>query len=257
MKKGIYLTIITLITIACIIFGSLTHIIGFVSSLPFGIFQSDDTSPATKETSSLNLGAFDNIVVDVDVADIIISHGKDYTIAYEATRTVVPKYKVKNRTLYIEQNVQHRLWGGVGTQNRNCKITITIPENATLADIDLDSAVGDISIDSIIADSLTTDTAVGDTEIKDCTIDSIENDGDVGDIDIINCSFNDLDSDNSVGDINVSSAKDLSDYDIDLDTGIGNVTVNDRNCKHDFSKDGSSGCSVTLDNSTGDITLTY
>ena len=257
MKKGIYLTMITVTTVFCIIFGSIYHFGNIFSDIPFFGIGPDTASDSTKETSSRNLGSFDNIVVDVDVADIIISHGKDYTIAYEATRTVVPQCKVKNETLYIEQNAKHRLFGGFGTQNRNCKITITIPENATLADIDLDSGVGSISIDSISADSLSTDTGVGDTEIKDCDIESIDADNDVGDITLINCSFVDLDADNSVGDITVGSAKDLSDYDIDLDTDIGDVYVNDRSCKRNFSSNGNSGCSVTLDNSTGDITLSY
>ena len=260
MKKGIYLTTITVITIICIIGGSVVHFGNIFSDFPIKFINSqrirtEDTSPSTKETSSRNLGAFDHIVADVYVTDITIKQGKDYTIAYEATKTLVPKCEVKSDTLTIKQNAKHtRKWG---TQNRNCKITITIPQNATLSTIDLDSSVGDISIDSIVADSLATDTSVGDTEIKDCNIESIETDSDVGDTNIVNCSFVDLDSDNNIGDINVSSAKDLSDYDIDLDTDIGDVYVNDRSCKRSFSKNGSSGCSVTLDNSTGDITLTY
>lgn len=255
MKKGIYLTIITLITIVCMIFGSITHIFGFVSAFPYSMFYSGDSSSETKKTSSENLQGFDHIIADVYVSDIIIKHDKDYSIAYEATKTLVPKWEVKNSTLTIRQATKHKkTWG---TQNQNCKITITIPQDATLSTINLDSSVGDIRLDSIIADSLTTDTSVGDTEIKNCNIASIETDGDVGDIDITNCSFTDLDSDNSVGNINVSSAKDLSDYDIDLDTSIGDVYVNDRSCKREFSQDGDSDGSVTLDNSTGDISLSY
>lgn len=257
MKKGIYLTIITVITVFCIIFGSAYHFGGFFSSLPFIGFGTYDASGSTKETSSLNLGVFDNIVADVSISDFTITHGDDYTVSYEATQTIIPKLKVKNGTLYIDQSVKRRLWGGFGTQNRNCTITITIPENTRLTDISLDSGVGDISIDSITADSLTTDTSVGDTEIKDCDIESIDADNDVGDITLSNCSFVDLDVDNNVGNITVSSTRDLSDYDIDLDTSIGVVSVNDHNCKREFSQDGDSDGSVTLDNSTGDITLKY
>ena len=257
MKKGIYLTIITLVTVVCIIFGSITHILGFVSALPFGNFYSNETSADTTETSSRNLGSFYNIVADVSISDFTITHGDDYTVSYEATQTIIPKLKVKNGTLYIDQSVKRRLWGGFGTQNRNCTLSITLPENATLSDITLDSGVGSVSIDSIVADSLSIDTGVGDTEIKDCDIESIDADNDVGDITLSNCSFLDLDVDNSVGDITVSSARDLSDYDIDLDTSIGDVYVNDHSCKREFSQDGNSDGSVTLDNSTGDITLKY
>ena len=140
MKKGIYLTIITLITIVCMIFGSITHIFGFVSTFPYSMFYSGDSSSEAKETSSENLQGFDHIIADVYVSDIIIKHDKDYSIAYEATKTLIPKWAVKSSTLTIRQATKHKKkWG---TQNQNCKITITIPEDATLSTINLDSFKG-------------------------------------------------------------------------------------------------------------------
>lgn len=262
MKKGIYLTTITLITIICIIGGSIAHFGNFFSDIPFRFINSqitrtEDTTSDIKESASSELEIFNHIVADVDVSDIIVKHGTDYSIEYQATKKLAPTYEVKDDTLTIKQTVKHRTNKGWGTQNNSCKITITIPKNATLISLDLDSGVGDIIVDSITATELITDSSVGDTEIKHCTIDSMETDSSVGDTDIIDCGFEILDSDSDIGDISVRSAKDLSDYEIELDTNLGDVSVNNRSYKRSFSKSGSSGCSVTLDNSTGDITLTY
>lgn len=256
MKKGIYLIIITLITVICIIGGSIYHMGGIFSSLRFG-FSNTETTSNVSDSASATLDGFDNILVDVDVSDIVITRGENYSIDYQATQNISPKYEVINDTLTIKQTINRNRLGKYGTHNRSCKITVTIPKNATLSSIDLDTGVGDIRIDSIVADELITDSSVGDTEIKQCSIESIETDSSVGDTKITDCSFSDLDSDSDVGDIHVNSAKDLSDYEIELDTNIGDVSVNGHNCRRNFSQTGSSGCSVTLDNSTGDISLSY
>ena len=247
---------ITLITVVCIIFGSITHIFGFVSAFPYSMFYSGDSSSETKETSSENLEEFDHIIADVYVSDIIIKHDKDYSIAYEATKTLVPRYEVKNKTLTIKQSAKHNRKWGIGTQKRRCKITITIPAETSLDSIDIDGDVGDITVTGITSSKLVTDNAVGDTEIKQCTIPSIETDSAVGDTDIIDCNFNKLDVDGDVGDITVQSKQDLSDYKMECDTSIGEVSVNHHSHKDNYSQRGKAG-TIILDNSTGDISVSY
>lgn len=258
MKKGIYLTIITIITVICIIGGSLYHLVNFFSYFPFHSTgtSTNGTEESIDSASIKQLEGFDNIWADVDVSDILITRGEDYAIDYQATKNIAPKYEVKNGTLTIKQTIRHRRFGDYGTHNRSCKITITIPKGATLSSIELDTNVGDISIDSIVADELITDSNVGDTKIQQCSIASIETDSSVGDTKITDCSFSDLDSDNDVGDIIVKSAQDLSDYEMELDTNIGDVTINKRSHKRNYEQSGAAG-SITLDNSTGDISLSY
>ena len=178
MKKGIYLTIITIVTIICIIRGSIDHFGNFISFLPFSSWNTNSSNGQVSSSGTQMLEGFDNIRADVDVSDIIITRGVNYSIDYKATENIAPKYEVKNGTLTIKQTVDHHHSGGFETHNRSCTITITIPKDATLASIE-------------------------------------------------------------------------------LDTNIGDVTVNGHNCKRNFSQTGGSGCSLTLDNSTGDISLSY
>lgn len=257
MKKGIYLTIITIITVICIIGGSLYHFIHFFSFLPFHTTTSSSSTEEVSSSASEQLDAFNSLVADTDVADITVSTGDDYSIDYQTTDTkLAPKYEVKNGTLTIKQIVKHPTKWGIGTRNRKCKITITIPEETALDSIDIDGDVGDITIIGIASSKLVTDNAVGDTEIKQCTIPSIETDSSVGDTDIIDCNFNKLDVDGDVGDINVQSKQDLSDYKMDFDTSIGEVSVNQRSHKDNYTQRGKAG-TIILDNSTGDISVSY
>lgn len=256
MKKGIYLTTITIVTVICIIGGSIYHFGNFFSFLPFSFWNTDASNGQVSSSGTQVLEGFDNIWADVDVSSIIITRGENYSIDYKTTENIAPKYEVKNGTLTIKQTVKHHRSGGFGTHNRSCTITITVPKDTTLASIELDSSVGDIRLDSIVADRLVTDSSVGDTEIRQCTIESIETDSSVGDTKITGCTFLNLDTDNDIGDIFVNSAKDLSDYEMELDTDIGNVTVNKHSHKRSYEQDGTDG-SITLDNSTGDISLSY
>lgn len=237
MKKGIYLTIITIITVICIIGGSLYHLVNFLSFLPFHTTSSSSSTKEVASSASEPLDAFQNIVTDTDVADITVCTGDDYSIDYQATTKLAPKYEVKNGTLTIQQTVKHTDKWGIGIQKRRCKITITIPAETSLDSIDID---GD----------------VGDTEIKQCTIPSIETDSAVGDTDIIDCNFNKLDVDGDVGDITVQSKQDLSDYKMECDTSIGEVSVNHHSHKDNYSQRGKAG-TIILDNSTGDISVSY
>ena len=81
------------------------------------------------------------------------------------------------------------------------------------------------------------DTSVGDTVIKDNIFEKLYVDG-------------------SVGDVKVSSSKDLSDYAYDLDTSIGDVSINGVSHKKEYQQKGTGG-KITVDNSTGDISITY
>ena len=71
MKKGIYLTIITIITVICIIGGSLYHLVNFFSYFPFHSTgtSTNGTEESIDSASIKQLEGFDNIWADVDVSD--------------------------------------------------------------------------------------------------------------------------------------------------------------------------------------------
>lgn len=275
MKKNVYLTILTIITVICIIAGSCYHIIGWGISLaenfnlPF--FDDNTNSSAGKLTDSgnISLDEFTSIQADINVMDLNIINGQSYSISYSSNEKLIPEYKVENNVLKISQPVKKsNLFG-----SKKCKVTITVPNQLDTIDITADvgeinleglsaalltlkADVGDIDVSDCNLENVELDTDVGDVDVSDCTLENVELGADVGDIDFNNSTFLTMNASNGTGDITVSSS-DLSDYQIQLETSIGEVCVNDQNYRRKFNQDGKSTLKLTINNSTGDIDVTY
>lgn len=70
MKKNIYLIIITIITVVCIIAGSLYHIGGFALGLFNNLIPRSDKSLGNVCTEELSVDEFSNLVFDTTISNI-------------------------------------------------------------------------------------------------------------------------------------------------------------------------------------------
>lgn len=253
MKKNIYLSILTVITVLCIIGGSCYHLMGWGASL-IGRFlpEGQESAGSIVSSNATELGEFSSISIDANVMDLTIVPGDNATLSFKGNSKLAPKYEVKGDTLVITQDSIRNLMG-----NKNCSVTITLPQDAYYEQVEIISDVGDIDISGMRGARLTLDAAVGDMDLDSCDFEEMELIADVGDADVTDCNFSRLNVDNSVGDIDVDSASDLSEYTIDLSTDVGEVEVNEKSYRRSYSQDGEHGKNVTLSNSTGDISLSY
>ena len=281
MKKNVYLIIITLITVICIIAGTCYHLVGwgvsFLSHLPFASFYSDsddtESSGTTLSTGTVSLPSFNTVKIDSKVMNLSIEKGDDYSIQCDSTEKLNPKYEIKDNTLIVSQKQKIKIHNFMNTQK--CSVHITIPEDTTLELINVDGATGDINLSNLDVTTLKIDNSVGDVKMDDCKTDSIDIDTSTGDVKLNGCEANEINVDTSVGDtvlkditfeklyvdgsvgdVKVSSPKDLSDYAYDLDTSIGEVSINGVSHKKEYQQKGTGG-KITVDNSTGDISITY
>lgn len=260
MKKNIYLTVITIITIICIIAGTCYHVIGwgvhFFSEQPFisHILGDNDTESESLNQTTETLDSFDNMKLDISVSDLTITTGDSYSISYDTNRAVlIPKYEVSHGTLTVTQKSKHNnFWGST-----HCAITITVPESAVLSNLTADGSVGDVLFQNIQAQKSTLDFSVGDLDLENCALGDCSIDTSTGDIDVKDCTFGNMEIDTSVGDVSVSVSQDLASYDMTLDTGVGEVTVNGGSHKDHYESRGDSSNTFTVDNSTGDISVNY
>ena len=260
MKKNIYLTVITIITIICIIAGTCYHVIGwgvhFFSEQPFisHILGDNDTESESLNQTTETLDSFDNMKLDISVSDLTITTGDSYSISYDTNRAVlIPKYEVSHGTLTVTQKSKHNnFWGST-----HCAITITVPESAVLSNLTADGSVGDVLFKDIQAQKSTLDFSVGDLDLENCALGDCSIDTSTGDIDVKDCTFGNMEIDTSVGDVNVSVSQDLASYDMTFDTGVGEVTVNGGSHKDHYESRGDSSNTFTVDNSTGDISVNY
>lgn len=281
MKKNVYLIILTLVTVICIIGGTCYHLVGwgvsFLSHLPFAYFYSDsddtESSGTTISTGTVSLPSFNTVKIDSKVMNLSIEKGDDYSIQCDADEKLNPKYEIKDNTLIVSQKQKIKVHNFM--KNPKCSVHITIPEDTTLELINIDGATGDISLSNLDVTTLKIDNSVGDVKMDNCKIASIGIDTSTGDVKLNDCEANEIDVDTSVGDtvikdnifeklyvdgsvgdVKVSSSKDLSDYAYDLDTSIGDVSINGVSHKKEYQQKGTGG-KITVDNSTGDISITY
>lgn len=257
MKKNIYLTILTIVTVLCIIGGTCYHVIGWGVSLAKGItrnFSQNTTENVGKLTKdTVNLDAFSNITADVKVMDLTMTKGSDFSISYSASENLVPEYDVDDGTLVLTQKGL-KSSSLMGMDSKKCSVTITVPED--LQTVDINANVGDINVNQITAENLFLNANVGDIDVNACSFEKVVSDANVGDVDFENISFQNMEISNDVGDVSVS-AKALSDYQMELTTDVGEVSVNDNNYRKSYNQSGDSNCKLVIDNNTGDIEVEY
>lgn len=257
MKKNIYLTVLTIVTVICVIVGSCYHLIGWGVSLAEwfnrSVFHKQTENAGNLMTDTVNLDAFSNITADINVMDFTLTEGSDFSISYSASKKLVPEYEVKNNTLTLKQkDIKGNQFPGTG--NKKCTVIITVPDS--LQTVQIDANVGDVDLDGISAKSLILDANVGDVDVTDCSFEQVKADASVGDVDFENSSFQSMDISADVGDVSVS-ADGLSDYRMELSTDIGEVGVNGRSYRKNYAHSGDSDCKLIIDNSTGDIEVSY
>lgn len=243
MKKSIYLTIITIVTIACIIFGTCYHVIfglgGFVKNVvtdKYAILNNSDIADESYSDSNTALDSFKNIVIDTDVIDITIVSGDSFSYSLDCSKKLTPSISVTNDTLNITQ-------GGIkninifGFHNVKCKMKVTVPSGTALNSANITSDVGNIKINDVNFSNMAISTDVGNIDISGITFDKLKIASDVGninmsDIDGIDaCDINiasDIGKINYLGttyrnNCNISSAN--AEKSVTITTDVGNVDI--------------------------------
>lgn len=280
MKKSIYTTILVILTICCIIGGTIYHVFGWLSHsslMPWNWGSSYEKLDGNRETYESQLDAFSTVKIDGSVFDITIESGDGYYISYDCVSYLVPEIRQSSsdKTLEIIQpRVPHF---NAGIHNNNCEMTLTVPSDCKLEHVTILGDVGDINMKDISGANLSIESAVGDAKITHCNFDfsdvsmdvgelEAENsflgvctaDSDVGDMTFSSCDFTSLEADSDVGDIEIGLQKDISHYEVDLSCDIGSVSVNGKDCRKSFYQSSEHiSNSIIATTSTGDIKLKY
>lgn len=280
MKKNIYTTILVILTICCIIGGTIYHVFGWLSHsslMPWNWGSSYEKLDGNRETYESQLDAFSTVKIDGSVFDITIESGDGYYISYDCVSYLVPEIRQSSsdKTLEIIQpRVPHF---NVGIHNNNCEMTLIVPSDCKLEHVTILGDVGDINMKDISGANLSIESAVGDAKITHCNFDfsdvsmdvgelEAENsflgictaDSDVGDMTFSSCDYTSLDAGADVGDIEIELQKDISHYEVDLSCDIGSVSVNGKDCRKSFYQSSEHNSnSIIATTSTGDIKLKY
>lgn len=252
MKKNIYLITITIITVVCIIAGSLYHIGGFALSLFDNLIPHSDKSPGNVCTKELSVDEFSNLIFDTAVLNINVTTGDSYMVSYKCNERLVPKIKSSGDTLTISQSGKTNY-----KRNTTSEITVTIPFGAALNNLSFDTGVGEVTLDALTASDAEFDTGVGDLYVTDCSFATCDVDGGTGNLSFENCAFDEMDIDGGTGDITVTSSQSLDGYMMDLDSGIGDITINGNDYDDEYEVNEHAKKHLVIDSGLGDIVVRY
>ncbi len=246
MTRRIYLTIITCITVLCILIGTITHAIGL--AVRAGNWGNDGSEAETDEdgemTKNYDIGSFDILILNIEMGNVVIRDGSSYEMSWTGAANRAPVMEIKDGTLTVTQKGNwHLINNPLSGKN---VLTITIPQNTIIRRLEADLAMGNCKISDVSARDAKLDLDAGNLELFSGAFDTLNIDADMGNVTVTDCSFskgdfdadmgnitiehadefNKLNLDADLGNIEVSTALDVNAMTLDLDTDLGNITIN-------------------------------
>lgn len=248
MKKTIYLSILTIVTAACIILGCIFNLGLFHFKSGSSILKQSTTITSGKSSDTISVDAFKNMDINCEVMDIKIESGNAFEVSYNCSDNAIPTVSVEKDTLVIKQKVAKKLMNNI----KGCHLVITIPANTDLDKVSVTSNVGDIKIEGQKAENFNVSLNVGDIELDNLSGKSMKIENNTGDVKCDGCDIKEVNIDNNVGDVSYIDSTDLTGYSMDLSTDIGEVKVSGEGHGKNFSQKGSDG-KIRIETNIGDV----
>ena len=283
MKRNVYMTLLTIVTVACIIGGSLHHIGGITAMHPdpkdenWFVFRGrGDVSREVLYSEETALGGEPAepkaLRIDGEIMDVQMIRGDAFRVEYTGGRRYTPDVTFEGDTIRITQKVKGVIFG-IDFSGFNNTLLVTVPESSVLDDLEVTTDTGGIDVDGIRVGGavLTSDTgeiACRNFQAKSTVLSTdtgaigadasalgdLKAESDTGAIAIANCTFDDADIENDTGAVELSLA-DLKAWSLDLSSDTGRITVNGEKVKHAYRYDGHGSARVRVRTDTGRISL--
>ena len=173
-----YLLIIWLITLVVVVVAIFGHTYSFFKFSWFG--TKVNLGDAKEQTYDFSNETVEEIVIDMNAADINITSGNALSVSTTFPEKCQPTVKVEKGKLIIDQTkkVSH-----VNNLYDDSRVDIVIPKDA-VDNIVMDVHAGDIDIQGIKVTVLDMEVNAGDIDINDLSGDSIEIEANAGDINV-------------------------------------------------------------------------
>ncbi len=188
-RPGKFMGILILLTVVCILAGSARYLYGFFSP-----------DKAVKEKGKLD--AFEKIELDLDLGNVQILRGEDFSWSGKFPSKLMPKLEVSGDRLVVWQKKATRVVGVTGSEQESA-LTIVIPEGTTIRSLDVNMDLGEFSSEDIAYGEADLDLDLGSVILKGCSFDELDADVDVGSIEIDSCDMEKAELKTDLGSITV------------------------------------------------------
>lgn len=229
------ITIIAVVAISCV-FGFLGNSLGTVfdnipeiisDSVTGGVYNYDEESKYTAGSAEVAANGITELSIDWISHNIIVEYYDGDTISFSEPKQSNPDYALRYRVDGNELKIKFCKSGFKASNPKNKELTVRLPKNLILNELDIDCVSANSNIRGISANSFDIDTVSG----------NINAEGSFNDIDIDGVSANskivthtalrEFDSDTVSGDCTVFVPADINGFTINCDTVSGEVYTND------------------------------
>lgn len=177
---------------------------------------------------------FNKVSVDIPTGDIIFKTSSKYGVSYSGLEKIAPDVKVENGNLKISFSKAGVHVNMFNLKQLNSKIVIEMPKEE-LADLNIESANGNVSADYLATKKVDVDLANGNISIKELkTRKGVSFDTAKGNIEVNKCNASGYDLDTSLGKITVGGKKWGDSFEnnsntenvLEANTSLGSIKVN-------------------------------
>ena len=177
---------------------------------------------------------FNKVSVDIPTGDIIFKTSSKYSVSYSGLEKIAPDVKVKNGNLKISFSKVGVHVNVFNLKQLNSKIVIEMPKEE-LADLNIESANGNVSADYLATKKVDVDLANGNIAIRELkTRKGASFDTAKGNIEVNKCNASGYDLDTSLGKITVGGKKRGDSFEnnsntenvLEANTSLGSIKVN-------------------------------
>lgn len=255
MKK-VYLILITVLTIFCIIGGTVYHVAGFACDILPGVkLAFDNKRSGAADVDNEKTGAFSSVALEANAINVTVEQGKDYALKYEGSDSLRPSYDLSDGVLTVRQRVtDKKSW--IGLSGHESELTITVPEGTALDSLRIDNKAGNIKADGIVTGDADISVNAGNVDVDGCTINGTGKiQLNAGNAELHDTVLKEIDISNNMGNITVEGLKNISDYTVDASADLGNVDVGSGSYRGECHIDGKSGMTIKASTNMGNVEI--
>lgn len=197
--------------------------------------------------------SFTNVEVQVNVLDVYIQSGDKYEVNIECDERVKPELEINDNTLILKslKNVKN-----LPSDIKNV-CYITVPVDTELGSININSDVGDVQIDNMLAQNIILTVSVGDVIVNGSDIKTCDIEASVGDVTLTDTKFDNIQAQVDTGDTQITTTENLSDYSFDITTDVGDISINNDEYEDKYTKTGSADKQIKVTSSVGCVKVNY
>jgi hypothetical protein len=257
MKRGIYTAVLSILTIAAIIWGSAVHLFGVTSDFSWG----------PKRLPVIHLGSggkqagftedvepFKNLNVDVNAGTVTVIAGTEYSVEYKGREALKPVIKKDGDELKITQKKKNSGFTIAGNKE---EIIITVPEKKIIDECVIKADLGNLKIRDVRILDLETETDAGNVNVSGCQLEMVSMDADMGNINVKDSSFTEFCAELEMGNAKINSSEDLGNASFRLHADLGKIKVDGENQGNDYKVKGSDGKKVDISADLGNIKVNW